>query len=588
MSARFSRRLGSLTLLCSIASSGQAQTLVPTTFTDTTTQAGLSAFYVHGPGWGINAMNISLMGGGVAIADYDKNGWPDIYVVSGGAFPDQLYLNRGDGTFTDRAQAAGVDYAHMGMGASAGDFDGDGWVDIYVTSEGASGATPAPGKHILWKNNGDGTFTNVAVAAGVNLTSPTIPTAQGSTFGDYDLDGDLDLFVAAWTPNADGSRLFQNDGDGTFTDVTVPAGAYQSDMRGFSPHFLDMDGDRYPELLVASDFGTSRYFINNTDGTFTEATVASGLGLDGNGMGQCCGDFDGDGLFEWYVTSIHSLDPGATNIPGTGNMLYHNLGGHNYAEVSVAAGVNDGGWGWGTVAVDFNNDGLLDIAENNGFKQFNGLGVQEWIADPCYLWLNQGDGTFHETALASGITTMDTGRGLINFDYDGDGDQDLLVINNEGRHNLYRNDLPQEDSSWLQVELDTSASPYLAPNGLGTNVVVDVNGTKQHRCIDGSCSYLSTSEQLAHFGLAGSALVDELTIEWSNGRSTRLRGIEANQRLKISFCPADWNGINGLSPEDLSDYVNDWLAGDADFNSDGVTDVVDLAEFNDAYTVGCP
>jgi hypothetical protein len=159
-----------------------------------------------------------------------------------------------------------------------------------------------------------------------------------------------------------------------------------------------MNGDRYPELLIAADFGTSRYYKNNGNGTFSNFTGPSGTGLDGNGMGQAVGDVDNNGLFDWYVTSIHSINSGQPGVPGTGNMLYMNQGNHTFVETSIACGVNDGGWGWGTVAVDLNHDGWLDLVETNGWYEPNGYNQYEWLNEPSYVFLNKGNGTFTECA----------------------------------------------------------------------------------------------------------------------------------------------------------------------------------------------
>ncbi|MCZ6603017.1 MAG: VCBS repeat-containing protein, partial [Planctomycetota bacterium] len=223
-------------------------------------------------------------------------------------------------------------------------------------------------------------------------------TGAGVALLDYDLDGDLDLCVVSYWGEHQGNRLFRNNGDETFTDVTdVALGMGVFEVWGFQPAFVDMNGDRYPELLISADYETSRYLVNNADGTFTDMTVASGTGLDDNGMGQAVGDFDNDGLLDWYVSSIHQLIP----PPGhnSGNMLYVAQGSHCYVESSVATGTNDGGWGWGTVTVDLDNDTWLDIVEVKGRPAKGG----EWINEPGKLFHNDGDGTFTEMAAATGF-----------------------------------------------------------------------------------------------------------------------------------------------------------------------------------------
>ncbi|MEL7473378.1 MAG: VCBS repeat-containing protein, partial [Planctomycetota bacterium] len=269
-------------------------------FTDATQASGISSGFEFPAG--VNPPQKMLAGG--AVGDFDRDGDQDLFVLSGGSAPDRLYINDGMGVFTDQAVAWGVDRSHLGAGAAVADVNNDGWLDLFVTSHGMASAPGTPGNHALYMNNGDGTFTDRALQSGLQ-TITSVADGFGAGFGDYDLDGDLDLAVAGWMFEAGGNRLFQNDGTGQFTDVTaaaLPASVF--DCRGFSPWFHDMDGDRLPELLWTSDFGTSRYLVNNGDGTFADFTAASGTGLDSNGMGATIADMNGDGLPDWYVTSI--------------------------------------------------------------------------------------------------------------------------------------------------------------------------------------------------------------------------------------------------------------------------------------------
>ena len=562
------------------------QPLVPH-FVDVTASAGISCGYLPGANFGQGAMNTSPMGAGVGLADFDGDGWPDIYVVTGGALPDQLLRNNADGTFTDVASAAGMGTPHMGLGCCVGDYDGDGRADLFITSRGTASGPPLPGQFQLWHNEGGMVFTEVAASAGIAYGSLTDADGMGSCFGDYDRDGDLDLFVTGWIPNSRGNRLYRNDGNGVFADVTVAAGLHGPAIRGFSPNFVDMDGDRWPELLVAADFGTSRYFVNQGDGTFGDQTSASGTGLDGNGMGHCVGDFDGDGLLDWYVTSIFTLFP-PVNVVGSGNMLYRNLGGHQYGEVAAVSGVNDGGWGWGALAVDVNNDGGLDLVETNGFKALNSIGQSEWLFEPCYLWLNDGSGHFVESGSIAHFDNQGAGRGLASLDYDRDGDLDLVLALHKGRLRLFRNDSTPADDHWLRVVLDTQASDQLAPCGVGSLLRLTAGGRELVRVIDAGASYMSTSELVAHFGLRGLERVTRLKIEWTNGRDTWIENPAVDQTLTVRYCPADWNGRDQLDASDIRDFQADWLAGNADFDLDGDTDVADRLAFLSAYEAGCP
>lgn len=489
----------------------------------------------------------ALMISGGTAGDFNNDGWQDLFVIGGGdGMADKLFINQKDGTFIDMAQSAGLGTLHLGMGASAGDFNNDGWLDIYVTSMGSPGSM-AVGKHRLYQNNGNLTFTNVAVEAGVNQTSPLYPDGTGSTFGDYDLDGDLDLFVAGWRYPEDppgsgmrfsalGNRLFQNNGDGTFSDVTETAVSEvllqgSETLRGFSPCFADMDGDRYPELLMAADFGSSLYFKNNRDGTFTEWTSQSGTAQEWSGMGSAIGDVNQDGKLDWYVTAIYDEDDG--NGRGDGNKLYINQGGHTFTEVSQAAGVDDGGWGWGTTIVDLNHDGAPDIVETNGWEF--GEGIEKFLGENAKLWLNDGSGlNFVEQAQSLGLDHTLHGIGMINLDYDNDGDQDIAITAYNDQFRLYENQLTGDHTRWLRVTLDTQLNPFLAPNGIGSRIQVKIGKKTYYRYMNSCSLYLSQSEITAHFGLKDALVIDEIRVDWPNNSTTLLSHVPTNQAITIS------------------------------------------------------
>ncbi len=419
---------------------------------------------------------------------------------------------------------AGVAWEHLGSGAAAADFDGDGWTDLYVTSHGPPGV-PAPGHQRLYRNRGDGTFEEVAAAAGVAIVSTTSGDGFGAAFGDIDLDGDLDLFVSGWQFESFGNRLFRNNGDGTFTDVTNSAGIAADGVRGFAPCLADMTGDRYPEILIAADFGTSSYFINQGDGTFEEQTAESGIDQTWAGMGNAVADFDGDGHLDWYVTAI--FDDAGLGY-GDGNKLYINQGNGRFDEVAILAGVNDGGWGWGTVGVDLNHDGLVDLIEVNGWQR------PEYTGERARLWINRGDGTFTDVAGTAEFDHDLIGLGLLHFDYDNDGDQDLALTTPAGEFRLYRNDLSGPAVNWLRVLLDTSGSVGLAPDGLGSRVSVTVGDRTLYRWITSCSNYLTSSEMSAHFGLGAELVADEVRVEWPDGTITILENVGANQTLTVA------------------------------------------------------
>ena len=565
-----SLRAIAISLMLAFTHRSSAQTLQ---FSEVATASGIS--FRHTP----PVAPTSTMVGGGAIGDFNGDGWPDVFLLGGGGRTDGLFINNGDGTFTDRAAEFGVAATHLGVGVAVGDYDGDGWSDLFITSFGP--ATPeTPGKHLLYRNLGGSGFEQVAHAAGVATTSAVLPDGWGASFGDYDLDGDLDLFAAGWLDNSDGNVLFRNNGDGTFANVTLSAIAFDlSYTNGFAPRFVDMDGDRWPEILLAADYGTSRYLINNQDGTFDEYTAPAGLGLDTNGMGQCVGDFNNDGLFDWYVTSIFG------NAEQTGNMLYINQGAHQYVESGLAAGVRDAGWGWGALAVDFDHDGEQDILATNGW-------TGAWQYDPTRLYINQGELQFSDQAVARGINHKLQGRGVMNFDYDLDGDQDIVLLSLGQDVRLYRNDLSGAATNWLRIELDRGARTDIAPHGLGSVVRVTAAGQTQVRAMSTGDNYLSQSEASVHFGLGSSPIVDELRVEWATGEVTTLHSVAVNQSLIIE--PPQPGDVDGDGEIDLSDLGallaaygaclgNAAYLAAADFDGDDCVGLGDLGVVLSAY-----
>jgi hypothetical protein len=534
--------------------------------------------------------NLHTFTGAAAVGDFNNDGWQDIFVLGGGGSyvapppgpgglpgADCLFINNGDGTFTDRAAAALIHIPHRGKAVATGDFDGDGWLDLFITSAGQMDDEPRPGRHLLYRNNRNGTFSDYSFAAGVRTTTSDVESGISPCFGDYDLDGDLDLFVCGVLfspPPNRASRLYRNEGDGTFTDVTTSIGLFDGigNVAALSSMFVDMDGDRYPELLIAGDFGFqpiwegSKYFRNNAGVSFTDITVASGTGLDENGMGHCVGDFDNDGRLDWYVTSIYQ-----PSISWTGNKLFMATGAHQFAETSVAAGVSDGGFGWGTIAVDFDHDGDQDIAETNGDAAGSGTFFQE----QAYLWLNDGDGTFTEQAIARGFAHHDEGRAMLNLDYDNDGDQDVVIASYNGPLILLRNDLSGPATNWLRVFLDTNDVDDLAPNGFGARVLAVTGGTTQTRVITGGSNFIGVSELSAHFGLGADEIVDELRVIWPNGDVSVFEDVAANRTVTVragSPCLDDGSATTDCDGNGRPDDCDIALDPGADGNGNGVLD----------------
>jgi len=567
---------------------------------DRTSASGVA--FLHTPNTQMYPGFQDWMAGAVAVGDFNRDGWPDIYWSSGGGntaspIPDKLFINNGDGTFFDRAAQWGIAVVHAAMGACVGDYNNDGWPDLFVTSFGSGANNQGQvGKNRLYRNNGNSTFTEVAVEAGVNFNSATVPSGYGCSFGDYDLDGDLDLMVCAWIVSAQGNRLFRNNGDGTFTDVTGSAVVFPPVLYGFQSAFTDMDGDGWPELLVAADFFTSRYYLNNGDGSFTDITAASGTGLDENGMGQCVGDFNRDGRLDWYVTSIFQDVP--TPLSGRGNKLYLNQGGvgtHLYTEVAEALGVDDGGWGWGTSTVDFDHDGWLEIVAVNGRP-----GSPEFSGEPEFLFQSVDGGGFVNIAATAGMLSSLEAKASLTLDYDGDGWMDLVIGNNGNftgvsspgaLNKLFRNNSHSASTGrWLHLTFETTHNPRIAPMGFGSRVTAKVGGVEFVRFVDSAPSFLGTSEICAHFGLGSAPMVDELRIDWPRGYVTILHDVPTNQRLVIS-APAlcDLNSDGAVNAADLGLLLASWgplgtsSIRRADFDNDGEVGGPDLGALLGAW-----
>ncbi len=568
-----------------IAAPATAQTLQ---FAERASPAGLSTTHVP-----VSVFGLEFQNAGGAVADFNDDGHPDVFVLGGALGTDKLFINDGAGNFTDQAPAWGVDWSHAGSGACAADVDKDGDIDLYVTSLGLAGDNTGDINR-LYINNGDSTFSDVAAAAGVQATKlPGFPfgDAYSPAFGDYDLDGDLDLFVAGYYG---GSRLFRNDGmtEGapahpTFTDVTTSAldpAAAIDDVRGFSVAFVDINDDRYPEILLAGDFFTSRLFLNNADGSFADITAASGTGLDSNGMGHTWADYNNDGRIDWYVTSRLN-DIGTA---GSGNMLYLNQGASSFTETSTPAGVNDGQWGWGADSRDFDHDGHTDILATNGWDG------PYFTTDPTHLFINNADGSFTDAAPACGIDHTGQGRGVATLDADADGDMDILIFNNNQPLTYYENQIAGPGANWLILELDTSNRPELAPHGFGARAVLHAGASTQTQLLAGGSNFLATSQLVLHFGLAGAPTADQIDITWPDGSMTTLQNVPAGARYTIAArgpCLADLDVSGVLDFSDVLLFLTEFATAhpQADFAPPfGAHDFSDVIAFLSSFGAGCP
>ncbi len=487
----------------------------PWRFADVTIDAGLA--YEHGfttPRVSVRRMLLA----GVATGDYDNDGWVDLYAIRGDIGPNLLFRNTHDGRFEEVGAAAGVAVdGAIESGALFADFDGDGWLDLFV---GGMEDTP----NLLFRNAGDGTFVDATAASGLVMNLDTF----SATAGDYDRDGDLDLFLAHWDVPMQNSHLWMNDGAGSFVCVDAAAGLHNlgNGTRDFTftGNFADIDADGWPDLLVAGDFGTSRVFMNSRDGTFRDATTS--VISDENGMGAAIGDYDNDGDFDWFVSSIweDSLRSGdAWGI--TGNRMYRNRGDGSFEDVTDETGVRRGFWGWGSVFADFNNDGHLDLYHVNGYPFEDDF----FLNDPARLFVSDGDGRFDERSAELGADLTGQGRGVVCFDFDRDGDLDIFVANHFQAPVLLRND-GGNAQSYLSLLLRGTQPNTQA---IGARVRVEAGGSAQLREVGAGSNYLSQNPADIHVGLGVASRADRVTIAWPDGTVTVLENIAVNQRLVV-------------------------------------------------------
>ncbi len=518
-------------------------TAQPVVFTDVTAAAGLTYLQhvAQAPPnclFSPSSCETERLSGGAAVGDFDGDGLPDLYVTRLDG-TDILFRNKGDGTFEDVTTAAGLStFTLNSNGAAFGDIDRDGDLDLFVSVIGVA-LDPINNRHYLFVNQGNGTFVEDAVARAAAIDPGTLRRGFSVQFGDYDRDGWLDIHVDEWVPNpsSTGSRLLRNLGSaapGFFEDTTIAAGVVLDSTNAFASTFADLDDDGWPDLVVAADFGTSKLFWNNGDGTFTDGTIAAGVGSDENGMGSTIGDYDGDGDLDWFVTSIFDVNQTCetqTCFWGyTGNRLYRNDGARNFADATDIAGVREGFWGWGTAFFDYDNDGDLDLVMTNGVDFPNVSADTVFNTDPMRFWENDGAGLYTERSALGGLTDTRSGKGLLVFDYDDDGDLDLFIVNNAAGPILYRND-GGNAADWLRVETIGTDSNL---EGLGAKVTIQAIalGPTQVREIGVATHFLGQSERTAHFGLGtGITPVHNVTISWPSGQTQQFSNVARNTTL---------------------------------------------------------
>ena len=529
-------------------STQSTQKNAPVEFVDVTKAAGIKwGFRVLAPG---NRYIVETMGGGGGFVDYNNDGLLDIYLVSYTQTPqpdsnakphDVLYRNNGDGTFTDVTDKAGIANSMWGMGLAVGDFDNDGWPDIYVTGYGASK---------LYHNNRDGTFTDVTDKAGVNNKG----WGASAAFFDYDGDGYLDLYVANYISfDPDGKVpceffegrpychiaqfkgsapvLYHNNRDGTFTDVSERSGVGKKVGKGLGVVAFDYNDDGRMDIYQANDNDPNFLFRNNGDGTFTEVALEADAALDpdGNargGMGVDAADVYGDGLLDLFVT----------NFSGQTNALFRNHGDGSFTEETYPLGlarVKLTMSGFGTKFFDYDDDGREELFVVNGhpFEPISRVFPDVTYAEPPYLFERDGK-AFRDVAAEHGAALKRNylGRGLAVGDFDNDGDPDLLLMNAGEPPVLLRNDGGNRNH-WLGVRLVGTKSNR---DAVGARVAVTAGGARRVKYLLGGTSYLSASDKRLLFGLGASRKVEELEVKWPSGQSSTLKDVSADRYIMIT------------------------------------------------------
>ncbi len=514
-------------------------------FVDVTAQAGI--VFRHENGRSDDKLVVETVGSGVAWIDYDNDGFLDLYLVNGAVLADGktspgnvLLRNNGGGTFVDVTETSGVGgHGSYGMGVAVGDYDNDGWLDLYVTNYESN---------ILYRNLGDGSFTETTKAAGVGGEQ----WSSSAGFFDYDRDGDLDLYVVNYLEYAlgenpycgqrregyrlycdvrmfDGApdQLYRNNGDGTFKDVSMAAGIANLAGKGLGLAFGDFDQDGYADIYVANDTVRDFLYRNNGAGTFSDLTYSAGVGFDSHGkpqagMGVDCGDVDGDGTLDIFVT----------NFARELNALYQNQGGLLFQEVSEKLGLDSGftPLGFGTKIFDFDNDGDLDIYVANGHIEDN---VKLYYPDLLYaqtdlLYENTG-GKFEDVSAISGFEAKHVGRGAAVGDFDNDGDLDL-VVSNSGEKPILMENKGGNKNSWIAIRARGKRSNFF---GLGVRVRVVTSSGRQLKEVNNVASYLSSNDIRLYFGLGPEKTVRSIEISWPSGQSQTLRDVKANQILLV-------------------------------------------------------
>ena len=496
--------------------------------------------------------------GGVAAGDFDADGDADLYFTRLRA-PGVLYENDGSGRFTDVTAEHGLDRGPMnGNGAGWADLENDGFPDLYVT-------TIAEERFHLFMNDGTGPFTEEAVARGVALADDEPRAGFTVSFGDIDDDGWVDIHTNEWTaPDRFGdapsthARLLRNRGPagpGVFDDVTEAAGVVLTDTpdnRGdevpadvvprdaFGSTLVDLDGDGWQDLVVASDFGTVRMFWNDGDGTFTEGTADTPFASVSNAMGSTFGDVDGDGDLDWYTTSIGFLDvcepPGCVS-EHSGSKLFRNDGDRRFTELTPDAGVVDVEWGWGAALADLDLDGALDLVATNGYHPgIEQEGSKDFAATTDHAWVGDGTGGFTDVSVDAGLgpdgpVPDGDGKGLALADLDGDGDLDVVIADTGAVPRVLLTQ-PREAGHWLRIAVRGAASGREARGAVVT--VTGADGRRQVRHVGVATHLLGQSELPVHVGLGTAAGPVEVAVRFpATGEEVVVADVEVDQTVAV-------------------------------------------------------
>ena len=516
-------------------------------FTNVTAQLGIQ--FRHANGENGQKYFIEPIGSGVALFDFDNDNDLDLYLVSGSNLPgltsltlptNRLYRNDGD-TFTDVTAEASVGDTRYGLGCCVGDYNNDGFTDLYVTNYGTN---------VLYRNNGNGTFTDVTESAGVGGNQ----FSSGCAFVDLDADGYLDLYVVNYvqfdpatnpectrqgvrtycTPEAlrgATDTLYRNNGDGTFMDVTKKAGISGANGKGLGVVCGDIDNDGDSDIFVANDTTPNFLYRNDSNSAIkmTEDALFVGVALSEegraySGMGANLGDFDNDGYLDIVIT----------NFQDQTNSLYHNTQRGFFNEVSFAKGIGERSLpylAWGVDFIDFNNDGWLDLFVANGHLDNNIAAIDPigTYAQPNQLFLNNRGINFSANPDAA-IAEQKVSRGTAFGDIDNDGDVDIVVSNLKDAPTVLRND-SDSTARWLRVKL---IGTHCNRDAIGARVTIVAENSTQIREVKSGSGYISQNDLRLHFGLGNTTQVDVLTVRWLCGKVQTLQNIEANQILVIS------------------------------------------------------